>query len=402
MKKTLATLLVVALVASLCGVMFVSAETVNLVAGKSYEISEQFRMGGADAGWGWDPNAPISYPDGGNDLTDGLIPEADYAAAEWMAFTKNTPSQTERGYAYVIFDLGAVCELDTLSYVSYKHTENGIQPAHTVEVFVSNDGENYELAATQHLDDDTVGALENLTVHKFDIDLDASAQYVKMHITSYGWAFLGEVEVMGTAPAGSDEPVEPDAPAEPEMFWLTHYNDGFVEGSGVIFTEEDTAGGWWLHVAFAPIAGAENAYEIVEITNGLADGSATTVAVPEGGFVWASNYGNDYISLGMGDTDFTSPNCTDAINRATAWQVGDQFVISGVDFETIPTTTSGVNWYDDAYVCTATIAPYVPGSAPETPDTPITGDAGILVFAVLAVVAIAGCAVASKIKSSAL
>ena len=27
----------------------------------------------------------------------------------------------------------------------------------------------------------------------------------------------------------------------------------------------------------------------------------------------------DCISLGMGDTDFISPNCTDAINRATAW-----------------------------------------------------------------------------------
>ena len=38
MKKTLATLLVVALVASLCGVMFVSAEATNLVAGKTYTI----------------------------------------------------------------------------------------------------------------------------------------------------------------------------------------------------------------------------------------------------------------------------------------------------------------------------------------------------------------------------
>jgi hypothetical protein len=215
----------------------------------------------------------------------------------------------------------------------------------------------------------------------------------------YGWGFIDEFEVFGTAAAsegGEDTPDEPTEPAGPEMFWLTHYNDGFVEGSGVIFTAEDTAGGWWLHVAFAPIAGAENAYEIVEITNGLSDGSATPVAVPEGGFVWAANYGNDYISLGMGDTDFTSPNCSDAINRATAWAVGDKFVISGVDFETIPTTTSDVNWYDDAYVCTATIATYVPGST----DKPATGDAGVLVFVVLAVVAVAGVAVASKAKSA--
>ena len=143
-----------------------------------------------------------------------------------------------------------------------------------------------------------------------------------------------------------------------QTFWLTHYNDGKVEGSGVIFTETDTAGGWWLHVAFAPIEGVKNAYEIVDITNGIADGTATPVAVPEGGFVWAANYGNDYISLGMGDVDYTSPNCTQAITRAFAWSIGDRFLIEGVDFETVPTTTPDVLWYEDAYVCTSTITPY--------------------------------------------
>ncbi len=217
---------------------------------------------------------------------------------------------------------------------------------------------------------------------------------------------------------------------EPEMFWVTHYNDSTVEGAGSIITQPYEHAGWWLHVAFKPIEGATNAYEIVEICNGLADGSATPLAIPEGGFVWAANYGNDYITLGSGDTDFTSPNCSDAIDRAKAWAVGDQYVIEGVDFETVPTSTPDVNWYDDAYVCTATIAPYVPGSEPsdepessepeaesseeavesseeavessEAPVTsseaPKTGDAGILVFAVLAVVAIAGCAIAVKVR----
>ncbi|MBR4054090.1 MAG: hypothetical protein IKK06_04720, partial [Clostridia bacterium] len=50
----------------------------------------------------------------------------------------------------------------------------------------------------------------------------------------------------------------------------------------------------------------------------------------------------------------------------------------------------------------STVVAVDPNAAPETPDAPITGDTGILVFAVLAVVAVAGCAVASKIKSSAL
>ena len=399
MKKTLATLLVVALVASLCGVMFVSAESVNLAAGKEVANAENVA---ADVTTLWIDT----------DLTDGKAEtgwEILWTAGQWFGYWWNPDSASAaewtnapEGVATPTIDLGAVCSVDKVRVNMFLGSDMGIIPAQSVTVKVSTDGENYTDVATTTLDapaagDTTVGWVE------FALEAPVDAQYVCVEmVLGAVWLFVDEIEIYGTAPAGSDEPVEPDAPAEPEMFWLTHYNDGFVEGSGVIFTEEDTAGGWWLHVAFAPIAGAENAYEIVEITNGLADGSAAKVAVPEGGFVWASNYGNDYISLGMGDTDFTSPNCTDAINRATAWQVGDQFVISGVDFETIPTTTADVNWYDDAYVCTATIAPYVPGSAPETPDTPITGDAGILVFAVLAVVAIAGCAVASKIKSSAL
>ena len=173
------------------------------------------------------------------------------------------------------------------------------------------------------------------------------------------------------APAASSEeaPAEPseEAPAESseepaataQMFWVTHYNDGFQEGAGSIFTETDTAGGWWIHVAFKPVEGAENTYEITEITNGLADGSAATVALPEGGFVWAANYGNDYPTINPGDPsaiDYTSDNCTNFINYATTWAVGDQFVIEGVDFENVPTSTPDVKWYEAEYICTATIA----------------------------------------------
>jgi len=157
---------------------------------------------------------------------------------------------------------------------------------------------------------------------------------------------------------------------EPTTFWLTHYGDNTVEGSGVIFTEAYEGAVWWIHFAFAPIEGAQNAYEIVATSNGLADGSATALAIPEGGFVWAANTGNDYPSLGMGDTDYTSPNCFAAIDVAKTWAVGDQFVISGVDFETIPTSTPDTLWYDDAYVCTATIAPYDPSATPEDPSEP--------------------------------
>ena len=167
-----------------------------------------------------------------------------------------------------------------------------------------------------------------------------------------------------STPADESVTETPEGPSvgETSMFWISHFNDGFVEGSGVIFPTTDAAGGWWLHVAFKPVEveGLENVYEIVEITNGLADGSAATVAVPEGGFVWAANTGNNYPAINPDGSgiDYTSPHCSDAINAATLWMVGDKLQITGLDLEgmTIPTTTEGVNWYDDAYVCTATWA----------------------------------------------
>ena len=156
-----------------------------------------------------------------------------------------------------------------------------------------------------------------------------------------------------------DEPAEYNV-GEFQQFWVTHYNDGFVEGSGVIFTEMDTAGGWWLHVAFAPVDVEKGIYEIVAITNGLPDGSATVVEFPEGGFVWGANYGNDYPTINPGDPsaiNYTSESCTSFINFATTWAVGDRFAIDGVDFENVPTSTPEIKWYDASYVCTAKIAP---------------------------------------------
>jgi hypothetical protein len=175
------------------------------------------------------------------------------------------------------------------------------------------------------------------------------------------------------APVSSEEPEasseEPAESSEEELplvgeaktFWLTHFGDASVEGAGSIFTQSYSGAAWWFHVAFVPVTveGAENVYEIVAISNGLADGSATPLDIPEGGFVWAINTGNDYISLGMGDTDFTSPNCSAMVADAQLWMVGDKIQLNGLDLEglTIPTETADTMWYDDAYVCTATWAP---------------------------------------------
>lgn len=150
--------------------------------------------------------------------------------------------------------------------------------------------------------------------------------------------------------------------AEEKPFWVTHFNDASSEGAGTIFTTDYSGAGWWLHFAFAP-TDVEGVYEIVDTTNGLADGSAIALAIPEGGFVWAANVGNNYqqINNNPDDIDYTSDNCSNCINDVQLnWMEGTLVQFNGLDLEgmTIPTTTPDVAWYDDAYVCTATYSIY--------------------------------------------
>ena len=72
----------------------------NLAAGKSYTYSDQFRQGGAEAGWGWDENAPYAYPDeDGKTMTDGVKAANDtpYTDAIWAGWTGVHPNYAETG-----------------------------------------------------------------------------------------------------------------------------------------------------------------------------------------------------------------------------------------------------------------------------------------------------------------
>lgn len=157
------------------------------------------------------------------------------------------------------------------------------------------------------------------------------------------------------------------ASAEEEaVFWVSHFNDVTVEGSGVIITDEsyNTNQAWRINIGFAPVEGEEGVYEITLIYNYLSSGAdqvTDTVPVPEGGFVYQLNYGNDYPSLGMDGPDYTSPSCNDMIAVAQTWGVGDRFTFTNLDLEglTVSTSTPDVFWYDDAYVCTTTYSPVV-------------------------------------------
>ena len=158
-----------------------------------------------------------------------------------------------------------------------------------------------------------------------------------------------------------------DVNAEPSPFWITHYDDAEKEGAGMVLTESDTAGVWCDHYAFAPIDGVENGFELVALSYGtIADGNdadnghGEKLDFPEGGFIYATSIGNDYPSLNMEGPNYVNDNCNEQISRCRKWKVGDKFVFEGLDLDgkTVPKSSGeDVMWYEDSYVCTATITP---------------------------------------------
>lgn len=101
-----------------------------------------------------------------------------------------------------------------------------------------------------------------------------------------------------------------------------------------------------------------------------APGNGVALEVPEGGFVWAINKGNDWPALiesAVGNEwyyddahkampDYTSVACDTMITDVRSWLVGDQIRFTGIDLEgqTVPTDTPELGWYEPDYVCTAT------------------------------------------------
>ena len=170
----------------------ISTEGNNVAAGKEYTISEQFRSNPET--YGYDENCPISYPDDNFELTDGVIPTNDdrFGAACWMAFNQQTPAQAERGYGFVRFDLGQSYEISEVTIVSLRDGGSGINAPHTVEVLVSEDGETWYSATTLVT---KVDELEDNVTHNLVAEMDVTGRYVEVRVISYGWCFMGEIEI---------------------------------------------------------------------------------------------------------------------------------------------------------------------------------------------------------------
>ncbi len=163
-----------------------------------------------------------------------------------------------------------------------------------------------------------------------------------------------------------------DYKGEPELedgktFWVTHFNDNSAEGAGSIFTQAYTGCGWWVHASFKPVEGLKNVYELVEKSDGASNGTATPLTIPEGGFVYAVNSGNDWTTINNDphDVNFKNKGSSDSMSAIRSLRIGDKIRFSGLNLETmrIPTTTEYIDYYSEGYVCTAQYEKYVDGSS---------------------------------------
>ncbi len=209
MKKTLATLLVFAMVMSVCGMLFVSAdEPVNLAAGKSYTTTAIYTTDGVQ-----------NWPDeGGVTLTDGVkaASDAGFSDPVWVGFNAQSADydKAEGGYgATTVIDLGAVCDLDKIAFQAFGG-DAGISTPYWINLYVSDDGENFTSAG--YIENDP--SKSPAGVSQFACDVDVSGRYVKVCFYLYGWGFIDEIEVFGTAAASAPEVelVKPEAAIELE------------------------------------------------------------------------------------------------------------------------------------------------------------------------------------------
>ena len=144
--------------------------------------------------------------------------------------------------------------------------------------------------------------------------------------------------------------------ADTQKLIITHIDHNFagLEGTGVIYTpKSDTISSygsfdWWYVVVF-DWNSTEKCYTVKSVNTALGSSKSNT-EIPENGFVYCCNTGNDYPSLG----DNTKPNYkTEAVSAtcdyAITLKVGDKAYLYGTDIHNSTVDTKDVDWYKDSY-----------------------------------------------------
>lgn len=166
----------------------------NLALNKPYEKSELFRQGGADSGWGYDPDANETYPDeNGVTMTDGVIEPAEegYGDPVYAGFSGKDPHYAETGYSWIRVDLGKVQKLkEFYLYCGSMKLQAGIKAIDKFDVLVSDDGKTFTEVGSA-----TVTDSEEKLVVGGCVEKSCSGRYVEFRFYSGAWMFITEVEV---------------------------------------------------------------------------------------------------------------------------------------------------------------------------------------------------------------
>ncbi|GEM_PF-1344530 len=183
-----------------------------------------------------------------------------------------------------------------------------------------------------------------------------------------------------------DEPKEESKEEKPaytvvseKNFFVMGYDVEECDGCGIVYTVADTASGWSSHYAFTP--NDDGTFTLTGTSIGIGSGAGVALSVPEGGFVYVLNQGNNWPDLmkdkkGDGasgewyddETHLALPNYTsaavlEAIANANLWKVGNIFEFDGLDLEDKELIDENdVQYYEDSYVCSLKVrllTPYV-------------------------------------------
>ena len=290
-----------------------------------------------------------------------------YTAGIWCGYGDNTRSVTGSGHLD-IWDsvmkqihenkLSGIYAPRSFSYnmvarVAYcKDTSVGITVPYWVEYHVSEDGETYKQMGYSEINPDE--AISG--VNWYGLDFDASTRYVQLKVFSYGWAFLGEIEVYGTGTAPVDPPAE--EPAEEHTINVSHVN-AYSWGEFYSFVITEVGKNCTNNSTFQYACDWWYAIKVVDdtVTAIEGPGTAKTMMVEEGGFIL-----------------YTYSNRADDWAAASKVEVGDVLLSSTADWSADAASETAIG--------TLTFGPAVENDKPETP---ATGDS-IMLWVVLAVI----------------
>ncbi len=157
---------------------------------------------------------------------------------------------------------------------------------------------------------------------------------------------------------------------------VTHINvdPAYYEGAGAIYTDssDGTLGGygaftWWYTLSFE-WDNAQKCYVVSEVHNTV-NSDKSAVVIPENGFCYCVNLGNDYPQLYKDDPvayaayadsslypDYTTDEVTASFNFAATVKKGDRVYLYGTDLESNLIDVNEILWYKDGFESNAFIS----------------------------------------------